>query len=71
MRGELTLVVEGAAPGLDAEPPACGVWEGELKALLQSGLSSREAASAIAARFNLPRRVVYQAALTMKKGGET
>ncbi len=42
-------------------------WRDELKALLLEGFSSREAASAIAGRFNLSRRVAYQAALAMKK----
>jgi hypothetical protein len=42
-------------------------WRDELKALLLGGLSSKEAASAIAGRFNLSRRVAYQAALAMKK----
>ncbi len=90
VRGELTLVVEGAGPGMDMEskshlepgPPDIGPerlnrdpsnrestpWRSELKALLLGGLSSKEAASAIAGRFHLPRRVVYQAALAMKKG---
>jgi hypothetical protein len=31
------------------------------------GVSSKEAASASAGRFNLSRRVVYQAALAVKK----
>ena len=90
VRGELTLVVEGAEPGLDMDSkllldtgsPAPGpeglnressdlkspTWRGELQALLQQGLSSKQAASAIATRFNLPRRMVYQEALAKKKG---
>jgi len=76
IRGELTLVVEGAGPGFSMVPKPCqetessnpgpSVWRGELKVLLSQGLSSKEAASAIAARFNLPRRIVYQAALAVK-----
>lgn len=42
-------------------------WRKELRALILSGFSSKEAAVAVAGRFNLPRRVVYQAALAMKK----
>jgi len=80
VRGELTLVVEGVGPEFngdsqshlesgdrnssDREFPA---WRIELKALLASGRSSKEAVSAVADRFNLPRRVVYHAALAMKK----
>ena len=89
-RGELTLVVEGAEPGLDMDskllldagssaPGPEGLnressdlesptWRGELRALLRQGLSSKQAASATATRFNIPRRMVYQAALEMKKG---
>jgi hypothetical protein len=42
-------------------------WKDELKVLLLRGVSSKEAASAIAGRFNLSRRVAYQAALAMKE----
>lgn len=67
-RGELTVVVEGAGPGSDLGSQApCSTWKDELKALLLGGLSSKEAASAVAARFNLSRKAVYQAALEMKK----
>jgi 16S rRNA (cytidine1402-2'-O)-methyltransferase len=78
VRGELTLVVEGAISGSDMDyksrpdPESSSLspsaWRGELKDLLSRGLSSKEAASAVAARFNLPRRTVYQAALEMKRG---
>lgn len=87
VRGELTLVVEGAGLNVDSKScvgaeslegcprrlnrdssnPASVDWREELKALLLSGLSSKEAASAVAGLFDLPRRVVYQAALEMKK----
>ncbi len=83
VRGELTLVVEGAGHSesrLDAGSPDSGpeglhrdfsseespAWRVELSALLRQGLSSKQASSAIAARFNLPRRTMYQAALAMK-----
>jgi 16S rRNA (cytidine1402-2'-O)-methyltransferase len=77
VRGELTLVVEGAGPGVDmgrqsSEGSESGstdpeIWRDELKALLLGGVSSKQAASVIADRFNLPRRVVYQAALGVKR----
>ncbi len=56
-------------PGPDGERSGrdCPDWRDELKLSLSGGLSSKEAASAIARRFDLPRRVVYQAALAMKK----
>ncbi|MGC9965489.1 MAG: 16S rRNA (cytidine(1402)-2'-O)-methyltransferase [Syntrophobacteraceae bacterium] len=75
VRGELTVVVEGAGPGLnnskccpDPESSNPSVWKDELKNLLSQGLSSKETASTIAARFNIPRRMVYQAALEIKRG---
>ena len=91
VRGELTLVVEGAGQGMDSKllpdtgssvPGPEGLncessdlesptWRGELQALLRQGLSSKQAASAIATRFNLPRRMVYQAALAMKQSSGT
>jgi 16S rRNA (cytidine1402-2'-O)-methyltransferase len=93
IRGELTLVVEGAGPGPDMDSeslPGTGssapgpeglnrestdmdspTWRVELEAVLRQGLSSKQAASAIASRFNLPRRMVYQEALAMKKSSGT
>jgi 16S rRNA (cytidine1402-2'-O)-methyltransferase len=78
VRGELTIVVEGAGPGSNSDSKSRPVpespqhdptlWQGELKNLLSEGLSSKEAASAIAKRFNIPRRAAYQAALAMKTG---
>ncbi|MDR3567281.1 MAG: 16S rRNA (cytidine(1402)-2'-O)-methyltransferase [Syntrophobacteraceae bacterium] len=73
-RGEIVLVVDGAAPGekisddpgdSSQSPP----WKEELEALLSGGLSSKEAAQAVACRFDLPRRMIYQAALEIKKSG--
>jgi 16S rRNA (cytidine1402-2'-O)-methyltransferase len=73
VRGELTLVVEGAESGLhdpkccpDMQPSHSPAWKDELRELLFQGLSSKEAASTIAARFNIPRRLVYQEALRDK-----
>jgi 16S rRNA (cytidine1402-2'-O)-methyltransferase len=83
VRGEIVLVVEGAiremastksgaAPvntGLpDAKPAGGGFpWQEELEVLLATGLSAKEAVQTIAGRFELPRRLVYQAALEMRK----
>ncbi len=44
-------------------------WKEELKVLLAGALSSKEAVQAVVRRFGLPRRVVYQAVLEMKKSG--
>ena len=67
--GELTLVIEGdrghnSAQGQDADPSA---WEEVLRGMLDSGLSLKEAALAVSTRFGLSRRVVYQAALAIKR----
>jgi 16S rRNA (cytidine1402-2'-O)-methyltransferase len=74
VRGELTLVVEGAGEEAGRQsradaPSGSPAWKDALEALLLKGLSSKEASSAIAARFNLGRKTVYQAALEMKKKG--
>lgn len=66
VRGEITLVVEGRTEDAVEETEAPG-WEEELRALLARGVGSKEAAAAISGRFGIPRRVVYQAALEMKR----
>jgi 16S rRNA (cytidine1402-2'-O)-methyltransferase len=66
VRGEVTLVVEGAGEELLKETGSSN-WENELRSLLEQGLSSKEAAGAVSIRFGLSRRVVYQAALGMRK----
>lgn len=66
VRGEVTLVVEGAGKEAPGEPDPAD-WKNELETLLAQGLSSKEAATAISDRFGVSRRVVYQAALEMKK----
>ena len=66
VRGEVTLVVDGA--GKEATGAAdTGDWKDELRALLGQGRSSKEAAAEIAGLFGIARRVVYQAAVEMKK----
>ncbi|MGC9193860.1 MAG: 16S rRNA (cytidine(1402)-2'-O)-methyltransferase [Syntrophobacteraceae bacterium] len=83
VRGEIVLVVEGAShelAGSQSSPapenaeladaksaPGVRAWKEELAALLAAGLSSKEAVQAIAHGFDLPRRLIYQAALEMKK----
>lgn len=63
VRGELTLVVEGKQQD---EIPESSAWEDELRALLAEGASSKKASSDLAERYGLPRRMVYQAALSIK-----
>lgn len=64
-KGEFTLVLEGAKPSLKA------VWtEGiiltELQNLITSGISRSEASRQLAELADLPRRQVYQLALTLE-----
>lgn len=63
-KGELTLVVEGST-GESLRTETVN-WQAELRSMLEQGISSKEAASTIAGRFDLPRRLVYQTALRMK-----
>lgn len=73
VRGEISLVVEGAAAvgarGGAAEVPLCSEnWEEELRKIIDGGVSSKEAASLISARFNIPRRTAYKAAVKQRGG---
>ncbi len=75
VRGEIALVVEGAAAqtsqvlrGEDTSLKSPD-WKEELKELLAGGLAARDAVREISRRRDLPRRAVYQAVLEMKKNG--
>lgn len=61
-RGEYVLVVAGAAP--DDEPPGDDVIRAELRAELATGVSRRDAASAVARRLGVARRIAYDLAVT-------
>ncbi len=69
VRGEFTLVIDGyrgeAEGVLSLEP-----WREELRRLLASGVSVREAAALTAKAFRLPRNAVYRAALELAGGGK-
>jgi len=60
LRGEITLVIEGATPATtpDREEPAV-----YLRRLLRSGLSRRDAARRLAAACRIPHREAYRLAL--------
>ena len=60
VRGELTLVVAGASPQSAAEPTGEEL-AAEVAALVETGLSRRDAVDAIAARRGISRRQVYAA----------
>jgi 16S rRNA (cytidine1402-2'-O)-methyltransferase len=64
LRGEITVVVEGAAKVADATSPA-DLAE-EVDALVAAGSSRRDAVDAVAGSHGLARRVVYDA---VKTGG--
>jgi 16S rRNA (cytidine1402-2'-O)-methyltransferase len=63
-RGEFTLVLAGAAVLPDAIPTEQEVMA-ELRELLGKGVPRSQASKEVAKAFNLPRRDVYQLALTL------
>ncbi|TMQ12202.1 MAG: 16S rRNA (cytidine(1402)-2'-O)-methyltransferase [Deltaproteobacteria bacterium] len=63
-RGECTLVIAGGT----AAEPAVDV-EAELRALLAAGLGPKDAAARLVVRTGKPRRVLYQLALALQRGG--
>ncbi len=66
-RGEITLVIEGAAPEEASAQEASGASvEERLRELIGSGMSERDSVRQVAAEMKLPRREVYAAALALK-----
>ncbi|MBD2043254.1 hypothetical protein [Microcoleus sp. FACHB-672] len=63
VKGELTLVVAGC----EMEVPAISeeTLKAELKPLLNQGISRSEASRLLAQQMSLPRRQIYQLALTI------
>jgi 16S rRNA (cytidine1402-2'-O)-methyltransferase len=68
-RGEYVLVVDGARP--DDAPPDDDEIRTALRAELAAGRSRRDAATAVAARLGVPRRVAYDLAVTEPGGRPT
>lgn len=66
-RGELTLVVEGTRT---VTPPA-GEPAAQLRALMSSGVPSKDAVREVARAHRLPRRTVYQMAVRIKEDLES
>ena len=64
-RGEVTIVVEGAAPSA-VEQPAVDV-EAEVKRRLADGESPKEIAAALALTSGKPKRQIYQLAVALKR----
>ncbi|HEY5880380.1 MAG TPA: 16S rRNA (cytidine(1402)-2'-O)-methyltransferase [Nakamurella sp.] len=62
LRGEITLVVAGAAAVAET-PPDEGRLAALVDELVSAGRTRRDAVDEIAARFGLPRRTVYAAAV--------
>jgi 16S rRNA (cytidine1402-2'-O)-methyltransferase len=61
-RGECTLVIAGST-----EAPDVFDIEGELRALLASGLGPKDAAQRLVVKTGKPRRVLYQLALALQR----
>lgn len=69
VRGELTLVVAGAESAPTGGNEA--VWSEELHDLIEvRGMAVKEAAGVIAGKHGIARRLVYQAAVRLKRRGE-
>lgn len=63
VRGEITVVVEGAAPATaPADAPAPAAY---LRGLLRRGMSRRDAARRLAESYGIPHRKAYQMALAV------
>ncbi len=63
VRGEVTVVVEGAA----APTPSADRVEAALRERLAQGAGVREAAQAVAAALGVPRRQAYRLALALQE----
>ncbi len=63
VRGEVTVVVAGAAPGSSAEP---GDLVGEVALLVAAGTRLTDATAAVAARHGVSRRALYDAVLASR-----
>lgn len=68
VRGEIVVVVEGAAMADDETPASDDVILLRLRELIESGISERDAVRQCAVELKLPKRVVYAKALQMKGG---
>ena len=64
-RGEFTLVIAGMIPAVALIPTADEIREA-LKQLIEQGIPRSQASKDVAKQLNLPRREVYQLALTLE-----
>ena len=64
--GEIVVVLAGAPPVVDAGDPA--VWAGAVAEEVRTGTDRRHAMRAVADRFGVSRRTVYQAVLDHPRG---
>ena len=68
VRGELTLVVEGATEALDLDGDRV---EHLIRALLDAGVGVGQVRDVVSAVYDRPRRWVYQRALALRDAGES
>jgi 16S rRNA (cytidine1402-2'-O)-methyltransferase len=69
VRGELTLVVEGAPENAPQQPEL--EWRDALRELLEKkGAGVKETADLIARQYGLSRRLVYREALSVKNSSQ-
>jgi 16S rRNA (cytidine1402-2'-O)-methyltransferase len=72
VRGEVTVVVAGAArPDTQGRPADLAAAVGEVVAMMAGGASRKDAAAAAAAELGLSTRAVYRASLPVSAGEDT
>ena len=69
VKGEVTIVVSGAVTS--REPPDAAGLVAAVNALVEDGMTRRDAVDAVAASYGVSRRVVYDAVGKRQRGAET
>lgn len=64
-RGEFVIFIEGAKTAPDSEAGADGDYASLVRELMEQGVDKKEAVRIVAKRCGVPKRAVYQAALTL------
>ena len=64
-RGEFVILIAGAEPVSGSEAGADGDYASLVRELMDQGVDKKEAVRIVAKRCGVPKRAVYQAALTL------
>jgi 16S rRNA (cytidine1402-2'-O)-methyltransferase len=65
VRGEFVILVAGAVPVSGEAVPGCVDYASLVRDLMEQGVDKKEAVRTVARRCGVPKRSVYQAALTL------